>query len=483
MDALLQGLGAVLSQRDKTGTSHVIAFTSRSLWPSEQSMCNYSSAKLELLALKWAVTEKFRDYLLGSKFTVYTDNNPLAYVKESKLGVAQIRWLSKLALFDFNIKYRSGKLNQAPDALSCLPMKNSEILSDTESDEYETISYAVMCDDLSEVIKGEKLPLDLKRAAQAEISQQAPDSRKINVHSGMVDVLSRVTPSMMKEAQEEDIDISKTIHYVKSGKKPMLAQIRKVKLRPVRRYLHQFKRLVFRQGVLHRVYEQDGAKYHQLILPLEFRAQAMELLHDQQGHQAMEHRLQLVRERFYWSTLLQDVTRWVKNCKQCQTAKGPYVDPDPAQGSIVANKPMDLLCIDFMKVDPSKNGKENVLVMTDAFSKFNVAVVMPNQQAKTVAKALVDKWFYVYGIPTRIHSDQGKSFDNKIIEQLCKIYGVKKSTTTPYNPHGNSPCERSNCTLQNLLKTLPKDQKPNWPVHLSALVFAYNATPHSTTGY
>ena len=144
---------------------------------------------------------------------------------------------------------------------------------------------------------------------------------------------------------------------------------------------------------------------------------------------------------------------------------------------------MDLLCIDFMKVDPSKDGKENVLVMTDAFSKFSVAVVMTNQQAKTVAKALVDKWFYVYGIPTRIHSDQGKSFDNKIIEQLCKIYGVKQSTTTPYNPRGNSPCERLNRTLQNLLKTLPKDQKPNWPAHLSALVFAYNATPQSTTGY
>ena len=211
----------------------MIAFASRSLQPSEQSMHNYSSVKLELLALKWAVTEKFRDYLLGSKFTVYTDNNPLAYVKESKLRVAQIRWLSELALFDFDIKYRSGKLNQAADALSRHPATDIEILSDTESDGYKTILYAVMCDDLSEVIKGEKLPLDLKRAVQTEMSQQAPASRKINVHSGMVHVLSRVTPSMMKEAQEEDIDISKTINYVKSGKKPMLAQIRKVKSRPV----------------------------------------------------------------------------------------------------------------------------------------------------------------------------------------------------------------------------------------------------------
>ena len=91
----------------------------------------------------------------------------------------------------------------------------------------------------------------------------------------MVDVLSRVTPSMMKEVQEEDVDISKTICYVKSGRKRMLAQISKIKSRPVQRFLWQFDRLVFHQGVLHRVYEQEGAKCHELFLPIKFRAQAM----------------------------------------------------------------------------------------------------------------------------------------------------------------------------------------------------------------
>ena len=77
---------------------------------------------------------------------------------------------------------------------------------------------------------------------------------------------------MMKEAQEEDVDINRTMCYIKSGRKPTPAQIRKIKSTPVQRYLHQFDRLVFRQGVLHRAYEQDGAKYHRLILPVEFRA-------------------------------------------------------------------------------------------------------------------------------------------------------------------------------------------------------------------
>ena len=59
---------------------------------------------------------------------------------------------------------------------------------------------------------------------------------------------------------------------------------------------------------------------------------------------------------------------------------------------------MDLLCIDFTKVDPSKDSKENILVLTDTFTKFSQAFIAPNQKALTVAKILEDKWFYVYDI-------------------------------------------------------------------------------------
>ena len=117
-DASLKGLGAVLSQQDNDSNYHVISFTSCALKPFEKSMLNYSSAKLELLALKWAVCDKFRDYLIGGKFMVLTDNNPLTYVHTSHLGAAQICWLTYLALFDFDLKYRAGKSNQAANTLS-----------------------------------------------------------------------------------------------------------------------------------------------------------------------------------------------------------------------------------------------------------------------------------------------------------------------------------------------------------------------------
>ena len=111
------------------------------------------------------------------------------------------------------------------------------------------------------------------------------------------------------------------------------------------------------------------------------------------------------------------------------------------QGSLVAHQPLELLCIDFTKADVAKGGKENNLVLTDAFSKYSQAFVTNNQKALTVAKILVERWFSVFGIPARIHSDQGKSFDNKIIAHLCKMHGVRQSTTMPYNPRGNSQCE------------------------------------------
>ena len=99
--------------------------------------------------------------------------------------------------------------------------------------------------------------------------------------------------------------------------------------------------------------------------------------------------------------------------------------------------------------------------------------------------ALCWERFYVYGILAQIHSDQGWCFDNQIMKHLYALYGyiMQESTTMPYNPCGNAQCEWFNRTMMGLLTSLSKEQKDNWPLHLPSLVFAYNATPHSTTGY
>ena len=92
---------------------------------------------------------------------------------------------------------------------------------------------------------------------------------------------------------------------------------------------------------------------------------------------------------------------WVTNC-HCQIAWGDYNQPKPNIGHLEAHNPLDLVCLDFTKIDPSKTGKENILVITDAFTKFSLAVCTPNQKAKMLAKILVKKWEFLHqSIATR----------------------------------------------------------------------------------
>ena len=130
-------------------------------------MCNYSLTKLELLVLKWVVMEKFCDYLLGSKFHVYTDNSLLAYVRENKLGASEIQWLSELVLFDFTIHYQTGRSNKAANALSRCPHIKEEMKSESGSDcnEVEVILYSLVYEVVDEYLNTTKVPDDLRKEA------------------------------------------------------------------------------------------------------------------------------------------------------------------------------------------------------------------------------------------------------------------------------------------------------------------------------
>ena len=117
-DASEQGLGAALYQK-QDGQLRLIAYGSRTLTPAERNYHLHSS-KLEFLALKWAVTEQFRDYLYyAPHFTVYTDNNPLTYLlTTAKLNATAHRWVAELSDFHFTVKYRPGTTNKDADSLS-----------------------------------------------------------------------------------------------------------------------------------------------------------------------------------------------------------------------------------------------------------------------------------------------------------------------------------------------------------------------------
>ena len=115
-NASKEGLGAVLSQKQEDGQFHPMAYGS---WVLTMLEKNYHSMKLEFLALKWAVMEHFKEYLLYQPFLVKTDNNPLTYIMSTpNLDAIGHRWVSSLAKYDFWLEYQKGQDNAAANALS-----------------------------------------------------------------------------------------------------------------------------------------------------------------------------------------------------------------------------------------------------------------------------------------------------------------------------------------------------------------------------
>ncbi|KAL7883342.1 hypothetical protein SRHO_G00010000 [Serrasalmus rhombeus] len=395
VDASHQGLGAVLSQ-EQDGRVRPIAYASRSLNPNEKM---YSSMKLEFLGLKWAMTEKFHEYLWGQQCVVWTDNNPLSHLHTAKLGATEQRWVSQLSAFHYTIRYRPGRTNKNADSLSRQGLPTPEEALEPE----------------------QKLP-------------------GRSVREGL----------------------------------------------PVRTqgFLRQWDRLVLDKGLLYRkiLKPEGGEEVLQLLLPESLQEEVLRQLHDLHGHQGIERTTALVRERCYWPGMAHDIKQWCQQCERCTLAKPPQMRPHAPMGHLFASRPNEIVAIDFSFLEPARDGTEQVLVITDVFSKFTQVIPTRDQRAPTVANVLIKDWFYRYGVPARLHSDCGRSFESALVHQLCDLYGVQKTRTTPYHPQGNGQCERFNRTMHNLLRTLSEEQKGRWPDYLAQLVFNYNSAIHQSTG-
>lgn len=167
----------------------------------------------------------------------------------------------------------------------------------------------------------------------------------------------------------------------------------------------QWDRLVVRDGVLYRqVFRPDGAEpMLQLLLPAALKVDVLTQVHQGHGHQGVERTLKLLQQRCYWPDMSAEVAQWCQTCERCQVAKQTQPAARGFMGHLLASRPHEILVLDFTVLEPSRNGFENVLVMTDVFSKYTLAVPTRDQRAPTVAQVLVKEWFFKFGVPARIH--------------------------------------------------------------------------------
>lgn len=150
--------------------------------------------------------------------------------------------------------------------------------------------------------------------------------------------------------------------------------------------------------------------------------------------------------------------------------------------SIKTSRPIELVCMDFLSLEPDSHNTKDVLVVTDHFTKYAIAIPTKDQKATTVARCLWEQFLVHYGFPERLHSDQDRDFESLIIKELCTLVGIKKTRTSPYHPRRN-PVERFTRTLLSMLDTQMEKEKKKWREYVKPLAHAYDCTRNDVTGF
>lgn len=441
-DASDAGIGAVLSQEEE-GREHVIAYASRALTKQERK---YATTKKELLSMVTFI-KHFKHYLLGKEFILRTDHNSLRWLHNFQGLEGQLaRWLEQLASFQYRIVHRPGRSHANADALSRLPtylsMSEAPQLV-TPAQEGGLIAAVQRVPPQLQLGDGEMDELVQAQRADAELQQ----------------IISLKTQGNCLHAPEE---LEK---YAAVWAQLQLQGSRLVRFPPA---------------------NSDAAKCVQVVLPKSMVPSILKQLHNAStgGHLGIQKLQGKVKDRFYWLGWFGDVRRWCRECEDCGSRKDTGKQLRAPLQSVVTSRPYERVALDIMGPLPGTPGENKyIVVIGDYFSKWTEAFPLPNQEAETVAKLLVEQWVCRFGAPRTIHTDQGRNFESNLFKEVCRLLNIHKTRTTPYHPESDGQIERFNRTLLSMLSLFVDENQTNWDLLLPYVMMAYRSSVHASTGF
>ena len=487
-DASKYSLGAILQQVLEDGKYHPVAYASRTLHGSE---ANYHSSKLEFLALKWAVTQQFKEYLMYQPFTMQTDNNPLTYVLTTlNLDATRHHWVSALARFNFRLEYLHSTDNRVANVLSRMETRlddntTNEFLQSMDESSYDAknISDNTRKENAWPLTKVEKNAVNeiMERARFSHIPHAKTDNpalvakheefeKELNVQVTTMIMEKHIKHNLMgldwKSLQENDPIIQHMLKWKhcnsnKNAKKDKDADrhtleeylLMVVNSHDAKAYSDRQKDFTFLNDMLFINDTQKGSTDTALlfVVPASKCQAALDLCHRDVGHQGRDRTYSLLQERFWWLKMRTQMMMTLQNCEKCKVYEKR--DPKAPLCIIVAMEPMDLIHIDLVRMEVTVETKkkpvvQKILVVTNHFLQFVQAYKVKDKRAITIAKCLYDNYFRHYRFARCLLSDQGTKFCNAILNEMCIYLNIKKLCTLPYHPQMNGAVECVHQTLE-----------------------------------
>ena len=202
------------------------------------------------------------------------------------------------------------------------------------------------------------------------------------------------------------------------------------------------------------------------------------------GHLSVNKTLERVKDRFYWPGCTKNVNDWCQECDLCASRERPTRTPRAPLRTYKVGAPLERVALDILRPLPdSDRGNKYNLIIGDYFSKWTDAYAIPNQEASPVARVLVEEFVARLGIPRQIHYYQGRNFESKGFQEMCKTMGMDKTRTTPLHPQSDGMVERFNRTTKEMLSKFVAENQRDWDSHFPILMMAYRSAVHETTSF